>query len=93
MGSHLHHSYTMLCSVCLAPDPTDFPKTVPRPILARWTSLLLSTQGFTCSQPVAVITPSSRSGTLASSVTAKNLPVWIFLVPPFLGTLQWLCQG
>ncbi|XP_038482102.1 CMRF35-like molecule 1 isoform X1 [Canis lupus familiaris] len=87
-GSDLGYKFSMV--VDPAPDPTDFPTTVPRPTMASHT-LLPSTQGLTSSQPV--INPGSRLGTLVSSVAAQNPPAWILLVPLFLGTLQWLCQG
>nr|XP_012415686.1 PREDICTED: CMRF35-like molecule 7 [Odobenus rosmarus divergens] len=62
----------LLCSVCLAPDPTAFPKPMTRPTLARWDSLLPFTQGIKSTQPMTLINPISRSGTLASSEAAEK---------------------
>ncbi|XP_019322212.2 CMRF35-like molecule 5 [Panthera pardus] len=75
-----------------APDPTDSPKPVARTPAGRASSPPF-TQGINSSQPIVLINPHSRSGTLAISGAAENLPVWIFLVPPLLATLEWLCQG
>ncbi|CAK7291484.1 CMRF35-like molecule 1 [Vulpes lagopus] len=54
-GKDLGYKFSVI--VDPAPDPTDFPKTVPRPTMARHT-LLPSTQGLTSSQPE--INPGSR---------------------------------
>ncbi|XP_032726590.1 CMRF35-like molecule 5 [Lontra canadensis] len=74
------------------PDPTDSPKPVLSTTPASWDSSPLFTQGTNSSQPVTLINPISRSGTMASSVAAKKPPVWTLLLPLFLVTLEGLCQ-
>ncbi|XP_045346849.1 CMRF35-like molecule 5 isoform X1 [Leopardus geoffroyi] len=76
-----------------APDPTDSPKPVARTTLPSWTSSRLFPQGINSSHPMDLNSPLTRSATLAINGAAENLPVWILLVPPFLATLEWLCQG
>ncbi|XP_029782657.1 CMRF35-like molecule 7 isoform X2 [Suricata suricatta] len=76
-----------------APDPIDSPKPVARTTPASRASSLPSAHGINSSQPIVLVNPHSRSGTLVISVAAKTLPVWILLVPPLFATLEWLRQG
>ncbi|XP_039082506.1 CMRF35-like molecule 5 [Hyaena hyaena] len=90
-GNDLGYKFSVV--VDPAPDPTDPPQTVATTTLPSWTSTLPSTQGINSSQPMDLNNPLNRSATLAFNVAAENPPVWIFLLPPFLVTLEWLCRG
>ncbi|XP_030892810.1 CMRF35-like molecule 3 [Leptonychotes weddellii] len=91
IGEDLGYKFSVI--VDPAPDPTDFPKPVTRPTTASWDSTFPFTLGINSTQPVTLINPDSRSGTLASTVAAKKPPVWILLMPLFFVILEWLCQG
>ncbi|XP_034843050.1 CMRF35-like molecule 7 [Mirounga leonina] len=91
IGEDLGYKFSVI--VDPAPDPTDFPKPVTRPTTASWDSTFPFTLGINSTQPVTLINPDSRSGTLASTVAAKKPPVWILLMPLFFIILEWLCQG
>ncbi|XP_032726592.1 CMRF35-like molecule 5 [Lontra canadensis] len=90
IGSDLGFKFSVIIDP--EPDPTDSPKPVPSTTPASWDSSPLFTQGTNSSQPVTLINPISRSGTMASSVAAKKPPVWTLLLPLFLVTLEGLCQ-